>query len=418
MRFLSADRQFGLGWTVVGIGVALVVAVAALVRPYVRPEWETPLFGLAGSVVVIGVLIALWPRRPEPIPEEHRVEHQKTRDHIAEVIVPAVRGLIQPRGPVIKLSLPPGTPVPCVEPSDRSRERCRLRIENIGGTGVLRVFLTITKSSDTLFLLEGKHPIWWDSATPSRMLMNGEQGDVILAYIDRSAADHTVQGVTLLGWDLDIPQAVWAVGALGAEWFVEFEVQILADPAMEYANYPYPFRLDANGLSQIKDDVYVETGDDSLDAKAKRERAIVRGDNLHMVDPRDEARHRKAIREAEIAVEAEVERRKERADILRQLNVFCETGDIITRRGLNPNPPPLTDWKSDAKAWRDTVSVFLATHLHADLQAFKDGEMIRSAISLDVQIAPHNELFPSQHFIAACGHLAALRQIRDRYAAQ
>ena len=133
-------------------------------------------------------------------------------------------------------------------------------------------------------------------------------------------------------------------------------------------------------------------------------------------DERDEVHHRKAIREAELAVEAEAARRKEYDGILRQLNVFVERGELLLREGILDDTRQ--EWMRDGKKWKDEVCVFLASLVGggADLAAFKQAGEVEGTTSMDYQPPHATELHHSAVVFTVLQHRLALIKIRDRYA--
>ncbi len=137
-------------------------------------------------------------------------------------------------------------------------------------------------------------------------------------------------------------------------------------------------------------------------------------------DERDEVSHRRAIREAELAAQREVEQTKEHTDVRRQLNGYVERGRLLVEQSILANHS--NESRGSAKAWRDEVRVFLATYVPDELQAFRDAEGAEGTVSLDYPLEPPTEhgrdLYAGAVTFTIRAYFLALSKIRDRHAPQ
>jgi hypothetical protein len=248
-----------------GIIVALGIGLVLTALVYRYPQIPK---AASGAMLVVGILLILiavvWLILPKthreqiraqfdwlPFLNANRAEHEETRAHVSKAVAQLQLPAKPPR---IAVTASLGAPIFLIGgPQHHSKAWYRLTILNHGGTALFRVFITVSGEFALHAVITGQQPVWWNSETETKSLMEGQADDVHVGYIERSAPDNRVVAVVLSCDAHGMHQPCWLSlpTETTAHPVVEFDVLITAEPQIEGGPQTHRFRADSAGIMEL-----------------------------------------------------------------------------------------------------------------------------------------------------------------------
>jgi hypothetical protein len=258
-------------WSLVFEGLAAVAAVMAAWSGFSPKNSNGELIAFAVAALALYVIAKVIENREERAHEARQTaianrQHGEVRDDfgrihsdsalthtgLQEIKVALAAPVERPR---IRIIASLGNPVVFVgAPQHHSKAWYHLSIHNDGGVSLFRVAITV----DTVFahgmLVTGQQALWWNSEEESKSLMQGEEADIALGYVERSAPDNRVVYVELGPDARGTRPPCWQAfpSDSAPHPSVEFEVLITADPQIEGGAQRHRFRIDGDGIRQLE----------------------------------------------------------------------------------------------------------------------------------------------------------------------